>query len=68
MENAGLSGTIVPVKTTIIVFTLSILLCAAARAELKWEQTQLELHPAVGDKGSGRPFQIQEHRQHADSH
>jgi hypothetical protein len=37
-------------KTTIITFTLSILLCVAARADLKWEQTQLELHPAVGDK------------------
>jgi hypothetical protein len=37
-------------KIQIITFTLSILLCASARAELKWEQTQLELHPAVGDK------------------
>jgi hypothetical protein len=37
-------------KTQIITCTLSILLCASARAELKWEQTQLELHPAVGDK------------------
>jgi hypothetical protein len=50
MENVRLSGTIVPVKTTIIAFTLSILLCVAARAELKWEQTQIELRPAVGDK------------------
>jgi Protein of unknown function (DUF1573) len=37
-------------KTEILTFTLSILLCASVRAELKWEQTQLELHPAVGDK------------------
>jgi hypothetical protein len=37
-------------KTRIFYCTLSILLCASARAELKWEQTQLELHPAVGDK------------------
>lgn len=37
-------------KTKIVTFTLSILLCASARAELKWEQTQIELHPAVGDK------------------
>ena len=37
-------------KIQIVTFTLSILLCASARAELKWEQTQLELHPAVGDK------------------
>jgi hypothetical protein len=50
MENARLSCTIVNVKTTIIAFTLSILLSAAAHAELKWEQTQIELHPAVGDK------------------
>src|ERR1700720_1086005 len=50
MEKAGLSGTIVPVKTTIIAFTLSILLCGAARAGLTWEQTQIELHPGVGDK------------------
>jgi hypothetical protein len=35
---------------TLIAFTLSILLCFSARAELKWEQTQIELHPAVGDK------------------
>jgi len=37
-------------KTQVLAFTLSILLCASARSELKWEQTQLELHPAVGDK------------------
>jgi hypothetical protein len=37
-------------KTKIVTFTLSILLCVSVRAELKWEQTQLELHPAVGDK------------------
>jgi hypothetical protein len=37
-------------KIKIVSFTLSILLCASARAELKWEQTQIELHPAVGDK------------------
>ncbi|MEY2526324.1 MAG: hypothetical protein QOE73_1095, partial [Verrucomicrobiota bacterium] len=50
MENARLSCTIVNVKTTIIAFTLSILFSAGAHAELKWEQTQIELHPAVGDK------------------
>ena len=37
-------------KIQIVTFTLSILLGASARAELKWEQTQLELHPGVGDK------------------
>lgn len=33
-----------------IAMTLSIFALASARAELKWEQTALELHPAVGDK------------------
>src|SRR6266478_8465804 len=28
----------------------SVLLLATARAELKWEQTQIDLHPAIGDK------------------
>ncbi len=37
-------------KTRIFGITLSILLCANARAELKWEQTALELHPGFGDK------------------
>src|SRR6266704_3177224 len=37
-------------KTGIFAFILSIFLCITARAELKWEQTQVELHPAVGDK------------------
>src|SRR6266436_5521499 len=37
-------------KTRILTFTLSILLCVGARAELKWEQNVLDLHPAVGDK------------------
>ncbi len=37
-------------KHRIFVFTLSILLPLVARAELKWEQTQVELHPAIGDK------------------
>ena len=37
-------------KTRIFVFTLSIFVCFSARAELKWEQTQVELHPAVGDQ------------------
>jgi hypothetical protein len=37
-------------KIQIVTFILSVLLVASARAELKWEQTQLELHPAVGDK------------------
>ncbi|MEP7015465.1 MAG: DUF1573 domain-containing protein [Verrucomicrobiota bacterium] len=34
----------------ILTATLSILLSAGARAELKWEQIAIELHPAVSDK------------------
>src|SRR5207244_8165108 len=37
-------------KTSILTFTLSIFRCVAARAELKWEQNVVDLHPAVGDK------------------
>ena len=37
-------------KNRILVFTLSILLPLAVRAELKFEQTQVELHPGVADK------------------
>ncbi len=36
-------------KTKFFLGILSIFLCSLARAELKWEQTTLELHPAVGD-------------------
>ena len=46
-------------KTRILSFTLSILIAALARAELKWEQTQLELHPAVGDKEAVGHFKYQ---------
>jgi hypothetical protein len=37
-------------KTCILTFALSILLTAATHAELKWEQTTVELHPAIGAK------------------
>src|SRR5213593_3073672 len=37
-------------KTHILTLTLSFIFCLAARAELKWEQTAVELHPARGDK------------------
>ena len=37
-------------KNRIFVFTLSILLPLVARAELKWEQTQVDLHPGIADK------------------
>lgn len=47
------------VKTAILAFTLSILLCAMARAELKWERTTLELHPAIEDKDAVGHFKYQ---------
>ncbi len=37
-------------KTNIFAFTLSIVVCVAAHAELKWDQTMVELHPATADK------------------
>lgn len=37
-------------RCSIIAVSLSIFLCASARAELKWEKTTVELHPAIGDK------------------
>lgn len=46
-------------KTTIFVFSLWILIAMSARAELKWEQTQVELHPAAGDKQAIGHFKYQ---------
>src|SRR3989475_2141028 len=46
-------------KTHILTFTLSFIVCLAARAELKWEQTAVELHPARGDKQAIGHFKYQ---------
>jgi hypothetical protein len=46
-------------KTHIFAFTLSLVLCLTARAELKWEQTMVELHPARGDKQAIGHFKYQ---------
>jgi len=46
-------------KTSILTFTLSIFLCVAARAELKWEQNVIDLHPALGDKTAVAHFKYQ---------
>ena len=46
-------------KTPILTLTLSIFLCATARAELKWEQTQIELHPAIADKQAVAHFKYE---------
>ena len=46
-------------KTRILTFTLSIFLCVAARAELKWEQSTIDLHPSVSDKTAVAHFKYQ---------
>jgi len=46
-------------RTRIFTFTLSIFVCAIARAELKWEQTAVELHPTPGDKEAVGHFKYQ---------
>jgi Protein of unknown function (DUF1573) len=46
-------------RTRILTFTLSIVICAAAHAELKWEQTTVELHPAATDKQAVGHFKYQ---------
>jgi hypothetical protein len=46
-------------KTRILTFTSSIFLCFAARAELKWEQSTIDLHPSVSDKAAVAHFKYQ---------
>jgi hypothetical protein len=46
-------------KTPIFAFTLSMIMCLGARAELKWEQTSIELHPAPNDKQAVGHFKYQ---------
>jgi hypothetical protein len=46
-------------KTPLIAFTLSIIACLSARAELKWDQTAVELHPAPTDKQAVGHFKYQ---------
>jgi hypothetical protein len=46
-------------KTCIVTFALSILLAAATHAELKWEQTSIEVHPAVGAKQAVAHFKYE---------
>jgi len=46
-------------KTHIIAFALSILISLSARAELKWEQTTIELHPTPADKQAIGHFKYQ---------
>jgi hypothetical protein len=46
-------------RTHIFAFILSIVICVTARAELKWEQTAVELHPAPTDKEAVGHFKYQ---------
>jgi Protein of unknown function (DUF1573) len=46
-------------KTHIIAFALSIIISLSARAELKWEQTAIELHPTANDKQAIGHFKYQ---------
>src|SRR2546430_17432938 len=46
-------------KTHIVAFALSIIISLSARAELKWEQTSVELHPAPADKQAIGHFKYQ---------
>ncbi len=46
-------------KTPLFAFTLSIITCLSVRAELKWEQTAVELHPAAADKTAVGHFKYQ---------
>src|SRR5437667_10115216 len=46
-------------KTPLFAFTLSMIMCLGARAELKWEQTAVELHPAATDKKAVGHFKYQ---------
>jgi len=46
-------------KTNIFAFTLSIVVCVTAYAELKWDQTMVELHPATADKQAIGHFKYQ---------
>jgi hypothetical protein len=46
-------------KTNIFAFTLSIAICVSAHAELKWDQTMVELHPAASDKQAVAHYKYQ---------
>jgi hypothetical protein len=46
-------------KTHTLAFALSTILCFSARAELKWDQTTIELHPTPADKQAVGHFKYQ---------
>ena len=46
-------------KTNIVAFALSVIISLTARAELKWAQTEIELHPTPADKQAIGHFKYQ---------
>src|SRR5947209_8859587 len=46
-------------KTKILIFTWSIFAAAAARAELKWEQTTVDVHPGINEKQAVAHFKYE---------
>jgi len=46
-------------KTPVFAFTLSMIMCVGAHAQLKWEQTTIELRPAPNDKQAVGHFKYQ---------
>src|SRR5438128_2073753 len=46
-------------KAEIFVMALLVALASAAHSELVWEQTELELHPAIGDETAVGHFKYQ---------
>jgi uncharacterized protein DUF1573 len=46
-------------KTHIVALALLTLICSGARAELKWDQTTIELHPTATDKQAVGHFKYQ---------
>jgi len=46
-------------RTGTLIFTLSLFVCAVARADLKWEQTTIDLHPTLGDEKAVGHFKYQ---------
>ena len=46
-------------KTQFCTCAILVLLCAASRGELKWEETAVDLHPALGDKQAIAHFKYQ---------
>src|SRR5437588_1498281 len=46
-------------KTHFLAAIILAFLCTTLRAELKWEQTKVELHPALGDKEAVGHFKYQ---------